>query len=307
MKRKDAKQVFDIPVYNKIFPFMLKRRCDSLVYHAYKLEVSDTIKYIHAYNAEKPEIRLKFFYVFCAALMRTFVVRPELNRFIANNRYWQRNELSINFVVKENFTDDSPETSTPLYFRPDMVLSEYVEVMDKYVNSSRERSVSNSTDSTIKMVLHAPYWFVAAFVRTLGCLERIGICPKWVRDADGLHTSAFVSNLGSIGIVGGSPHHHLYEWGTTSVFVTIGGMERKREFDEEGKVTSTKEFVEIGATVDERITSGFYFIKSMFVLQDLLSHPEKLEQRPELPPDPLTKREYKKKLRREAKEAKAKK
>lgn len=302
MKRNDAVQVYDLPVYNKIFPFMLKRRTDSLVFHSYKLDVTETTKYIRAYNATKPEFRLKFFYVFCAALMRTFAIRPELNRFIAKNRYWQRNELSMTFVVKEDLSDESPETSTPLYFKPEMTLMEYAKIMDDYVKSSQESFASdNSTDAMIKLLMHAPYWLIDLFLRIMGRIDKRGKGPQFMRDADGLHTSVFVSNLGSIGILGGAPHHHLYEWGTTSVFVTVGGMERKREFNDEGKIVSTRDFVELGVTVDERISSGYYFVKSMHVLQDLLNHPEKLEERPQLPPKPLTKKEYKQKLRQSAK------
>ena len=36
--------------------------------------------------------------------------------------------------------------------------------------------------------------------------------------------------------------------------------------------------MEVGVTLDERIADGFYFIKSMYVLQDILNHPEQLMQ-----------------------------
>lgn len=304
MRRNDAKQVFDIPTYNKIFPFMLKRRCDSLVYHALNLDVTPTVEYIRNYNAQKPERRMKFFYVFCAALMRTFALRPELNRFIASKRYWQRNELSMNFVVKEDFTDEAPETSNPLTFRPDMVLEEYADIIDKYIEQSRERKEENFTDYMIDRVLNFPTWAIAGFVRFIGWLDNRGKSPKFVHEADGLHTSVFVANLGSIGVQGGSPHHHLYEWGTTSVFVTLGQLERHKKYDDEGNHIATKETIQIGATVDERISSGFYFIKSMQVLQDLLLHPEKLEERPVLPPPVLTKKQYNAKMKAQRKAAK---
>ena len=305
MKRNDARQCYDIPLYNRIYPFLLKRRSDSLVYHTFNLDVTETVKYIRAYNATKPELRLKFFYVFCAAFMRMIVLRPELNRFIASNRYWQRNELSMNFVVKEDFTDEAPETSNPLVFKPEMTLFEYAKIIDDYINNARNVSEnSNFTDDTIAAFTRFPTWVVAGCARFLGMLDKCGKAPSFLRDADGLHTSVFISNLGSIGITGGSPHHHLYEWGTTSLFITLGAMERKREFDDDGKVISSREYVQIGATVDERITSGFYFIKSLKLLQDLMNNPQELEKVPEIPRDTITKKEYKAKLREAAKQRK---
>ena len=235
--------------------------------------------------------------------MRMIVLRPELNRFIASNRYWQRNELSMNFVVKEDFTDDAPETSNPLVFKPEMTLFEYAKIIDDYINNARNVSEqSNFTDDTIAAFVRFPTWVVAAAAKFLNMLDKRGKAPAFLREADGLHTSVFISNLGSIGITGGSPHHHLYEWGTTSLFITLGAMERKREFDDDGKVISSREYVQIGATVDERITSGFYFIKSLKLLQDLMNNPAELEKVPEIPRDTITKKDYKAQLR-EAKKA----
>lgn len=305
MKRNDARLCYDVPLYNRIFPFLMRRRSDSLVYHTMTLDVTETLKYIRSFNANKPELRLKFFYVFCAAVMRIFVLRPELNRFIASCRYWQRNELSMSFVVKESFTDDSPETSNPLKFKPEMTLIEYARIIDNYINEARHVSeTSNYTDDTIGAFLRFPTWMVSIALRFLGFLDRRGRCPKFVAQADGMHTSVFIANLGSIGIEGGSPHHHLYEWGTTSMFITLGALERKREFDDEGKVISSRETIQVGWTVDERVTSGFYFIKSMLMLQDYMNHPEKLEEVPEIPKDTITKAEYKAKIKEQKKQQK---
>lgn len=295
MKRNDSKQVYDIPLYNNIFPFLLKRRCDSLVFHTLKLDVTETVNYVRKINASKPEFRMKFFYVFVAALMRTLAVRPELNRFIANNRYWQRNDLSMSFVVKPDYTEESPETSTTVYFKPDMVLSDYAKIINDSINSITQTKNKTNADSLIATVMHLPNWIIKSFIGILRFFDNRGFLPQSIRDADGLHASAFVSNLGSIGIEGGSPHHHLYEWGTTSIFVTIGGLERQKEYDEDGNIKDIKEKVELGMTIDERISSGFYFVKSMQVLQNYLNNPQLLEEKPQLPAPVLTRREYRQK------------
>jgi hypothetical protein len=60
-----------------------------------------------------------------------------------------------------------------------------------------------------------------------------------------------------------------------------------------------RDTMEVGFTVDERITDGFYFTKSIKLLQDLLDDPVQLTIKPILPPPPLTKKEYKQKLRSE--------
>ena len=303
MKRKDAYQVFDIPEYKKIFPFVMDKRNESVVYHEFELDFTNTVRFIRQYNKDKPDTKMKIFYVFATALLRTFALRPEMNRFIMARRYWERKDLTLNFVVKESFEDNARETSNPINFEPDMTLPEFGKIMDDYIEESRKPLVGeNSTDRAVSFFLNFPYWLLGFIVKIIKFLDHRGMTPLALNEADGLHSSVFISNLGSIGILGGSPHHHVYEWGSTSVFITMGSLQRHREFDDNGKLISSKETVKIGVSLDERIADGLYFVKSMFLLQDFIEHPEKLMVKPEnLPPKPITKKEYKKKKKADQK------
>ncbi len=77
----------------------------------------------------------------------------------------------------------------------------------------------------------------------------------------------------------------------------MGMMKRKRVFDEHNQ-RSFVDTMQIGVSLDERISDGFYFIKSIQVLQDYLKNPEKLMERPELPPPGPSEKEVK--IRRRA-------
>ncbi|MGE4584253.1 MAG: 2-oxo acid dehydrogenase subunit E2 [Sphaerochaeta sp.] len=293
-KRNDAVRVYDIPAYKQIFPYIMPKRTDSLVYQNMVLDLSGTVRFIKQHKS--PEGRsYRVFEVFLAAILRTMALRPELNRFVSNYQYWQRNELSLNFVVKEDYTDEAPEHSMPIYFKANMTLDEISAIINTAITKQREPASSNFTDQAILFFLKFPRPIIRLIVGTARMLDRNGKAPKALRDADGLHTSLFVSNMGSIGLGGGSPHHHLYEWGTTSVFVTMGVLKRTR-FLTDGK-TATRDTMEVGFTVDERITDGFYFTKSIKLFQELLQNPELLLERPLLPPPPLDKKTYKKSLK----------
>ncbi|MDD4082774.1 MAG: 2-oxoacid:acceptor oxidoreductase [Sphaerochaetaceae bacterium] len=302
MKRKDAKEIFDIPSYNKIFPFMMPKRCESLVFQPMNFEVTNTVNYVREYNKEHPDNgRIKIFYVFIAALMRTFAEREKLNSFISAKRYWLRNELSVNFVVKETFKDDSPEHSNSLIFNKNMTLSEYCKIIDDNINNARSGEEDLATDKAINFFLQFPFWVINAIVKSLDRRDKRGRAPKWLSEADGLHTSAFISNLGSIGLEGGLAHH-LYEWGTTSCFITLGTLTRKKIYNKKTEKTEFKYYMNAGITLDERIADGFYFVKSFSVLQNYLSFPELLEQPPQNLPAPLlTKKQWKKKRKIEIK------
>lgn len=291
--RNDATRLYDIAPYKQILPYIMPTRAESLVYQNMVLDLSRTVAFIKQQKQESGR-SYRVFEVFLAAILRTIVLRPELNRFVANYQYWQRNELSLNFVVKESYSDDAPEHSMPLLFEPTMILPEIADIITAAIDGQRTPASSNFTDEAIRFFLRFPKPVIRSIVALARLLDRHGKAPKALRDADGLHTSLFVSNLGSIGLGGGSPHHHLYEWGTTSIFVTMGLLRRQRTIVEGMRVS--RDVMEVGFTVDERITDGFYFTQSIKLLQHLLNNPEELLERPNLPPPPLTKAEYKRKL-----------
>ncbi|MBC8452243.1 MAG: 2-oxoacid:acceptor oxidoreductase, partial [Spirochaetes bacterium] len=91
--------------------------------------------------------------------------------------------------------------------------------------------------------------------------------------------TSFIANLGSINIPN-PPYHHLYEWGTTSLFLTLGRLHRTTILDENDN-EFIKDTIQLGITIDERIAEGFYFMKALRILQEHLENPELLEDRPD--------------------------
>ncbi|MGD1832958.1 MAG: 2-oxoacid:acceptor oxidoreductase [Sphaerochaetaceae bacterium] len=278
-RRNDATFVTNLIPYKRIFPYIMPKRTESLVYHKFSIDLTKTLQFIKELNRtdNNKDHQYRVFEFFLSAVMRTIALRPQLNRFIMNYDCWQRNELSLNFVVKEDYTDEAPEHSAILYFEPTMTFPEMATIINNTIEDSRKGGNDNDTDAAINFFLHFPKFILRAIVGIIRFLDVKGIAPKALRDADGLHATAFVANLGSINLLG-SPHHHLYEWGTTSIFITMGMLQRKRTIDAEGN-RSFVDKMDIGVTLDERIADGFYFIRSIQVLQDILNHPEKMMER----------------------------
>ena len=82
-----------------------------------------------------------------------------------------------------------------------------------------------------------------------------------------------ISNLGSLKCNG--IYHNLTDFGTCSGLITIG--EIQKETIKEKNKTIDKYFCEFGITFDERVADGFYFIKSLHLMQYILNNPEILE------------------------------
>jgi hypothetical protein len=106
-------------------------------------------------------------------------------------------------------------------------------------------------------------------------LDRRGWMPQAVIETDPFQSSVVLANLGSIGLKSG--YHHLTNWGTTSLFIIIGEMKECLYYDENGN-REARMSVDIGLTVDERISDGYYCSKSIRLLKKLLEEPELLEQ-----------------------------
>lgn len=315
-KRVDARYCYDVPGYNLIFPYLLKRRCDSLVFYNVEMDVTNTLKFVKSWNKEHPELKTRLSSVLLAAILRTIALRPKVNRFIANKAYWERNDLSLSFVVKKDMTEDSPETSTPLYFDRFASFEETIKHIEDYISQSQSENEedTNHTDIVISNLFRfLPSWLISAVLSHYDRKDRKGKgVPKWVRDADGLHVSIFVANIGSLGMHSAHHHHHLYEWGTTSLFCTIEDLRREVEKDNEGKVVSSKDIMGFSFTIDERICDGLYFILTIKKLEEILKNPEMLLHTltPDDVPAFFTKEDYKKKVKaakKAMKEAKKKK
>ena len=72
-------------------------------------------------------------------------------------------------------------------------------------------------------------------------------------------------------------YHHLNNYGTNSVMITIGAIHKVPVVGEDGKV-QIRDYVDIGATLDERIADGFYFARSLKLIQHICAHPELLDR-----------------------------
>lgn len=130
-------------------------------------------------------------------------------------------------------------------------------------NTKKEET--NDLNNIINWFLCLPRWILKLVVRVFKWLDYHGWLPKAYTDTDSNYATILFSNLGSI--KSSSCYHHLNNYGTNSIIITIG-MIRK----ENGRY-----IVDIAATLDERIASGFYFSKSIKLVQYILDNPKLLE------------------------------
>ena len=75
-------------------------------------------------------------------------------------------------------------------------------------------------------------------------------------------------------------YHHLYEFGTTSIFIAFGAKRKGWVLDANKNIVQ-KKYIDVKITTDERIVDGYYYAKAFKLFKRLLENPERLELPPE--------------------------
>lgn len=272
--RRDAVKIRKMDSMHCIMPLIFPKRCESEVFIHQRIDLTNANNYIRTKNAEKPEFRYSLFHIIIAAILKTIVLRPHLNRFIANQNIYQRKDLSAAFIVKTSLSDDAEEAMAFVEAEQTDTLDTIRKKIYDQIEACRDELQKDSSQAAMDFIAILP-GFVRKFIGfVVRALDRRGLVPKSIIANDPHYASVLLSQLGSIKL--GAAYHHLTDWGTNSLFLTVGEKKLRPFYDIKGNVTM-KSSIDFGFTVDERISDGFYFAKSIRLMKKLLEHPELLE------------------------------
>ena len=109
-------------------------------------------------------------------------------------------------------------------------------------------------------------------------LDKHGLLPKSIIKASPFHTSLVISNLASIRT--NHIYHHCYEFGTTSIIITMGNTREVAK--RRGGEIYFEKCMPLGVVMDERICSGSYFAIAFRRFKGYLADPSLLEGPPEV-------------------------
>ncbi len=272
--RKDGKRITNLDGMHGLIPHVMPKRCDADVYINQKFDVTNLVKYVEKKNKNaSEEDRITYFHAFFTALGKLVYNREKLNRFVINKKFYQRNDVSISFVAKTGFTDDAEEFFTLIKVDE----KDNINTLSKKVKGNVQKirnSKRNNADDVINFVGKLPTFLKSIIWGTIKFLDRHDLLPSSLTNDTIYYSTILVSNLGSIDC--DAIYHHLTDFGTNSILITIGKI-KKEVVIIDGK-EQIRDIVEFGAAVDERIGDGYYFVKSMKLLQKIFDSPELLEE-----------------------------
>ena len=273
--RPDGRRVKGIDPTVRITPYVMPMRCDAQVFLQHKVDYELLARYIAKKGAEGEKIT--FMQIIIAAFVRTISQNPEINRFIMNKQFFSRKNCTVSFtMLKEQQNPDAGETAVKIKFDLTDTIFDVRDRMNAVIDASRGVENKNFVDKLLGILFAVP-GLPTAIVQLVRLLDRYGICPGALLDELPFHTSMYITNNASIGLH--HVNHHIYNFGSTSLFFGMGTLERVAVV-EKGE-TRMKRFLPIGITADERVCSGAHYSKFFALMSYLLNHPEELETPPE--------------------------
>lgn len=264
-RRPDGTLVRDAPAVRRFMQLLTTRRNEALVYFRQDVDVEAALAFLDERNRDRPrERRITLFHLLLRALANTLHQRPRLNRFTAGGRLWQRHAVDITFSAKKAFDDDSPIITVKKRFPADEPLEEMVDRLHAELSASRGGRRSAS-DAEVDLLLKLPPFAVRGLLALARGADALGLLPAGMIAGDPLYTSAFVANLGSVGLDAG--YHHLWQWGNCPVFCVLGRVHPGPD----GRRRVTLKY-----SYDERVEDGLYCARGLELLKGYLEKPGSL-------------------------------
>lgn len=256
---------------NFLMPFIMPRRTDSQVFFDFRLDVSKVEDFIRAQQEDIPG--LSIFHFFFAVIIRCCAITPQVNRFIANNGIYQRDHVRIAMNIKKSLTEDGPESIIYPTFEKTESLKEIVEKSNKAIEEAMAEldNPQSDVDKLCKILKHLPQFILRGFIKYVQWADKRGKLPKALVNATPFHSGFYVTNVGSIGLP--VIYHHLYEFGTTSVFIAIGKKEVDTDMARNGDMSRTR-ILPVKMVMDERICDGFIFSRAYRTITKCFANPE---------------------------------
>jgi hypothetical protein len=255
-----------------MMPYIMPRKADSEVKVELRIDLEKVEQFIREQKKENIK-ELTLFHIVFASIVRAATITPEINRFIAGNRIYQRKHVRISMVVKKELAITGKESTIFPTFQTTDTLKDIVTKIKHETDAALldKKADSNDFDKLTRILYLTPPFLLRTIVGFIMFLDRHGRLPKFLVDLQPFHSGFFISNVGSIGLP--VVYHHLYEFGTTTCFATIGKKEMVHVVNASGEVVR-KRYLPLKFVLDERICDGFTYSCAFRTIKKCFDNPE---------------------------------
>lgn len=272
--RYDAYRVRDIDGLHFYMAYLMPKRTDAEVYINEKIDVTELLEFIKEKNATG-ERKVTLFHCIIAAVARTIRMRPLLNRYISGKHFYMRHDVSMGFTIKKKFEDHAEETLMIYHPKDNENVCAITDRLSPRVAQAKKDDGGMKVDDILNIVKKLPKFIMHIFMAFMRFADSHGLMPKAFSSVDPNYVTVLLSNLGSIKC--DAVYHHLNNFGTNGIVITIGEIHKEVILDENNQQT-VRDIVNIGVTLDERIADGFYFARSLKLVKYLFKNPQLLDK-----------------------------
>lgn len=271
MGRADGTLVRDeVPMYYLI-PHFLTERSDSMNMITLDIPVEPQRAYMNAKRREGK--RISHMAILMTAYAHLIAEFPSVNRFISNRRIYQHNDFTVSLVVLRP-GGGNDDTFSKLTFTPQDTIFDVQEKIDRYIETNSSGEETNLLDKWMGILCRLN-GLMRLGINIIRWADRHGLLPRQLIDASPFHASVLISNLASIRT--NHIYHHVYNFGTTSVSITMGNLRDVPKRGRDGQIELVR-CMPLGVVMDERIASGYYLASAFNRFKEMLAHPELLEK-----------------------------
>jgi 2-oxoacid dehydrogenase/acyltransferase catalytic subunit len=269
----EGTRVRDVHPVRRIMPFIMPSKNGAFVLFEQEIPTAPLAAFLDGVNRGRPTERpVTMFHCVLRAIGVALTDFPRLNRFVSGSRLYDRKGIWLAFSAKQRLEKDAPLFTAKIDYRAGEPIGDFVDRLFVPLGEGRSGK-ETATDREIKGFLRLPTPVLRWAVRAQRVLDAWNLFPGAMLEHDPLYASAFVANLGSVGL--DAAFHHLYEYGTIPIFVTMGRFHRAPVVFENGSVGSREVFV-LRYTYDERVEDGFYAARAIERLAACLGDPATL-------------------------------
>ena len=272
MYRADGYRIRTNDAMYELVPYIMPYRYDASNSVTVDIDLDLMQDYIR--KCRKKGINMSHMSIIIAGALRIASQNPFLNRFVMNRKIYARNHFCVSFVTLQ--PGKTSDTVNKLYFNLDDDIFTVNRKVQEAIERTQQPTSQNALDKLMASLVRIPF-LVGAVVGVLKFIDKYFTLPFSIINISPFHTSLFITNLASIRT--NAIYHHLYEFGTTGIFISMGQPEKRIE--KNGETVEEKKIMPLGIVTDERIANGHYYGRCFRELNRYYKNPELLEVPPE--------------------------
>ena len=264
--RPDGTLCKKVHPYRKLMPYIMPTRNESVVYFDSYTRAEALEEYL---TEAGPKLEANITHCLVAAISIGLSKHPRLNRFIMGRRLYARKSRWLTFSVKrKKLNSESKLSAVKMEMKDGETFAELVDRINGQISHERSGEKTHA-DKEYDLFNLLPRPLIKAAQVLVRVLDYYNLLPAFFIRDDGMYTSIFIANLGSLGMAPG--YHHLYEWGNSPLFCMVGCIEDK-VIVEDGEMV-VRRVLHTRWSYDERIDDGLTAHHGIQTVTEILENP----------------------------------